>query len=343
MRKFSSIFLLTVFINLMLISACNDKDEDIPNQQYKVAMLASGHTFDDLSFLQSCKDGMERAKSDFNLLVEYNIDTTSDKYQERLDHYGNQEFDMIIAIGFMWDDAVVEAAKKYSQSSFVIVDTELSEAQDNALSILFDVDEASFPLGYLSAWWADTHDTIDPKLGYVGAMYIPQIRQFIEPFNSGANRYNVQYGKSVDTIGVYANDFFNEDLGKHMADSLIGLGADVIFGVGSETGNGSLLKASELGKVGIGTDVDQYYSFPEVSDILLSSAMKGLDNAIYEVIKSFINGAFIGGSIYNGKLVNFGVGTAPYHNYESHIPDSINIEIDKIKVGIIDGSISTTW
>jgi len=237
---------------------------------------------------------------------------------------------------------VVEAAKKYPQSSFVIVDTELSEVQENALSILFDVDEASFPLGYLSAWWADTHDT-DPKLGYVGAMYIPQIRQFIEPFNSGANRYNIQYGKNVDTIGAYANDFFNEDLGKHMSDSLIGLGADVIFGVGSETGNGSLLKAYELGKVGIGTDVDQYYSFPEVSDILLSSAMKGLDNAIYEVIKSFINGAFIGGSIYNGKLVNFGVGTAPYHNYESHIPDSINIEIDKIKAGIIDGSISTTW
>ncbi len=132
------------------------------------------------------------------------------------------------------------------------------------------------------------------------------------------------------------------ELGKHIADSLITLGADVIFGVGSETGNGSLLKAKERGKWCIGVDVDQYYSFPEVSDVLLSSAMKGLDNAIYELVKSFVDDTFIGG-IYNGKLANNGVGIAPYHNYESLIPDSIKIEIDSIQAGIINGSISTGW
>ena len=133
------------------------------------------------------------------------------------------------------------------------------------------------------------------------------------------------------------------ELGKHIADSLITLGADVIFGVGSETGNGALLKAREHGKWCIGVDVDQYYSFPEISDMLLSSAMKGLDNAIYEVVKSFVDDTFIGGGIYNGKLANDGVGIAPYHNYESLIPDSIKIEIESIRAEIINGSISTGW
>ena len=343
MKKISKIILLLTTLALLVIAACKKKDENIPEQIYKVAMLAEGNTFDDLSFLQSCKEGMEKAKNDFNLKVEYNIDTASDKYQERIDAYGDQNFDLVIAIGFMWNDAVVSAAKKYPLSHFIIVDTELSEPQNNAVSILFDVDEAAYPLGFLSAWWADTHDSIDPKLGYVGALYIPQIRQFIEPFNNGAYRYNQQYGKSVDTLGDYAGDFFNVELGKHIADSLITLGADVIFGVGSETGNGSLLKARELGKWGIGVDVDQYYSFPEVSDILLSSAMKGLDNAIYEVVKSFVDDTFIGGGIYNGKLANDGVGIAPYHDYESLIPDSIKIEIESIGAGIINGSIPTGW
>jgi basic membrane protein A len=286
---------------------------------------------------------MEKAKDNFNLIVEYNIDTASNNYQERIDYYGDQNFDLIIAIGFMWNDAVIATAKKYPNSKFVIVDTELSESQNNAISILFDVDEAAFPLGFLSAWWADTHDSIAPKLGWVAALNIPQIQQFVESYNNGASYYNQQYSKSVETIGAYADDFFNEELGKHIADSLINLSADVIFGVGSETGNGSLLKAKELGKAGIGVDVDQYYSFPEVSDILLSSAMKGLDNAIYEVVKSFVDNTFSGGGIYNGKLANEGVGIAPYHDYESQIPDSIKIEIESIKAGIIEGSISTGW
>lgn len=341
MKKNSKIILLLSILSLVLISSCNDKDT--PQRIYRVAMLAQGNTFDDLSFLQSCKEGMENAKSDFDLDVEYNIDNSTDKYQERIETYGNSNFDLIIAIGFMWNDAIVEAAMKYPNSKFIIVDTELSESQNNAVSILFDVDEAAFPLGFLSAWWADANDNSDPKLGYVGALEIPQIRQFIEPFSNGADRYNQQYGKSVETIGVYAGDFFNQDLGIHLADSLIAEGADVIFGVGSETGNGSLLSAMENGKTGIGVDVDQYYSFPEVSTSLLSSAMKGLDKAIYEVVKSFVVNNFNGGSIYNGKLSNEGVGTAPYHDYENVIPDSIKTEIENIKAGIIDGSISTGW
>lgn len=337
------IILLLVVLNLILTTACNNKDEDPISQKYSVAMLASGDTFDDLSFLQSCKEGMERAKDDFNLSVEYNIDTTSNQYQARIDTYGDSDFDLIIAIGFMWDEAVVNAAKKFPNLKFIIVDAELSESQVNAISILFDVDEAAYPLGFLSAWWADANDNTDPKLGYVGALEIPQIRQFIEPFSNGADRYNQQYGKTVEITGVYAGDFFNMDLGKHLADSLITTGTDVIFGVGSETGNGALLRAKELGRVCIGVDVDQYYSFPDVSASLLSCAMKGLDNAIYEVVKSFAEDNFVGALNYNGKLANEGVGTAPYHDYETLIPDSIKTEIESIKAGIIDGSISTGW
>lgn len=149
--------LLLTFFAFLIISACNNKDENTPQYVYKVAMIAEGNTFDDLSFLQSCKEGMELAKNEFNLTVEYNINT-GDNYQERINYYGDQGFDIIIGIGFMWNDAVGTAAGNYPLSKFVIVDTELLETRNNALSILFDVDEAAFPLGFLSAWWADAHD-----------------------------------------------------------------------------------------------------------------------------------------------------------------------------------------
>lgn len=337
----SRLLLLTSIIVILIISC--DKKNDNPDNTVKVAMLAEGNTFDDLSFLQSCKEGMERAKTDFNLSVEYNVDTTTNMYQTRIDNFASQNYNLIIAIGYMWNDAILEAAKKYPNIKFILVDNELSETRNNVVSIVFDVDEAAFPIGFLSAWWAETQGSNSAKTACVGALKIPQIRQFIEPFNNGVNYYNSTYTRNVDTSEVYAGDFFDAELGAHVADSLINEGADIIFCIGSETASGALLKAKQRSIWGVGTDVDQYYSFPEVADFMLSSAEKGLDNSIYNVIKSFTEKKFDGGNTYHGNLENMGVAIAPFHNADAIIVDSIKTKIEDIKTGIIDGSISTEW
>jgi basic membrane protein A len=335
-------FLWLLIGALWFLTSCKKK-ENQPQQKIRVAMLAQGITFDDLAFLQSCKTGLEKAKTDFSIGCEYNIDTTTNHYQERLEYYAEQNFDLIIAVGFMWHDAVVAATNNYPGTRFVLVDAQLAESHANAVSILFDVDEVAYPLGFLSAWWANSRNHLNPAVGYVGALMIPQIRQFILPYLNGVERFNQEYGKSVAFHGVYAGSFIDAGLGGQLADSLITLGADVIFGVGGQTGNGALFKAKERGKQGIGVDVDQFISFPEVSDILISSAMKSLDNAIYAVVKSFVGGSFNGGGIYTGNLENLGVQLAPYHDYDSQIPDSVKRSIEKIKAGIINGTISTGW
>jgi len=306
-------------------------------------MLAQGITFDDQAFLQSCKNGLEQAKNDFDLECEYNIDTTTTRYRERLEYYAGLDFDLIIAVGHMWNDAVVQASKEYPDIAFVLVDAALSEQQPNALSILFDVDEVAYPLGYLSAWWARSHDSTDPAVGFVGALEIQQIRQFTEPFLKGVDHFNQEYSATIAYGGFYASTFIDTDLGEQLADSLITLGADVIFGVGGQTGNGALLMAKERGKWGIGVDVDQSVSIPEVSGILISSAMKRLDNAIYAVIQSYIENNFNGNGIYTGSLANEGVEMAPYHSFYAQITDSVKLAIENIKAGIMNGTISTGW
>ena len=342
MNKPTGFIIWLIIGTLWFITACS-KEENTPQRTNRIAMLAQGITFDDLSFLQSCKTGLEKAKPVFTISCEYNIDTTTNRYQERLEYYGNLNFDLIIAVGYMWNDAVVASAKKHPATRFVLVDAEISQPLPNVVSILFDVDEVAYPLGFLSAWWAFNNDNQNPMVGFVGALEIPPIRQFTEPYLNGLKRFIKEYGKAVAYHGVYAGTFIDSGLGGYLADSLITLGADVMFGVGGQTGNGALLKAKERGKQGIGVDVDQFLSFPEVSDILISSAMKSLDNAIYAVVKSFVDGNFNGGGIYTGNLANQGVQMAPWHDYESQIPDSVNLAIENIKAGIIDGSIKTGW
>jgi len=304
-------------------------------------MFARGTTYEDKAFLQNCKTGMDRAINAFNIYCDYRIYATDTNYTELVDAAAVDN-DLIIGIGYMWTEAIFEAAGKYPDKKFILVDAELSAPVNNAVSILFDVDEAAYPLGFLSAWWADSRNDGTPAVGYVGAVDIPQIMLFTEPFINGVNRYNEKYSASVTAYGNYVGTFFSKEAGERIADSIITLGADVIFGVGSETGQGALDKAMERGKAGIGVDVDQYYSDPEVSSILISSAMKRLDNAIYTIVESASKNSFPGGTIYKGNLRNSGVATAPYHNFESLIPDSIKAEVEQIKAGIISGEIYTS-
>ena len=71
---------------------------------------------------------------------------------------------------------------------------------------------------------------------------------------------------------------------------MIAQGCDVVFGVGGNTGNGGLLAAKEKGLMAIGVDVDQYNTYPEVKDALISSAQKNVDVAVYEYLKAVKGG-----------------------------------------------------
>ncbi|MCF8345171.1 MAG: hypothetical protein K9H13_11100, partial [Bacteroidales bacterium] len=90
-RSNQVLFLLAVILVFSL--SCNEKEDD-PVEPYKVAMLAEGHSFDDMAFLQSCKEGMERAQVDFELELDYDADTTTDQYIQRLRYYCSNHFDL---------------------------------------------------------------------------------------------------------------------------------------------------------------------------------------------------------------------------------------------------------
>jgi basic membrane protein A len=118
---------------------------------------------------------------------------------------------------------------------------------------------------------------------------------------------------------------------------------DVIFGVGGKTGNGGIAAATEAGKWGVGVDVDQYFTLPNDKQILITSCMKRLDNAVFAVVEQAVNGEFPGGGLYVGTLENGGMGLAPYHDFEGEIPAELDAEVQDIVAGIIAGEISTGW
>ena len=66
-----------------------------------------------------------------------------------------------------------------------------------------------------------------------------------------------------------------------------------------------------------------------------------MDNAVFAAIQGVVDGTFAGGT-YLGTVENGGVDISPFHDFEDAVPDDVKAELDDIRAGIIDGSISTT-
>jgi basic membrane protein A len=107
----------------------------------------------------------------------------------------------------------------------------------------------------------------------------------------------------------------------------------VIFGAGGNTGSGGLLAAKNAGVMAIGVDVDQYFTYPEVREVLLTSASKKVDIAAAAAVKEFATGRLSAG-IVTATVANGGVGLAPYHDWEQKIPAACKEQVNRAEEAI---------
>ncbi len=93
------------------------------------------------------------------------------------------------------------------------------------------------------------------------------------------------------------------------------------------------------GKWAIGVDNDQTLTLPEYAGAILTSAQKAIDVSVLDVIKK-TSGGDLGGEDYSGTLANAGVLLSPFHDFDSQISADTKTELDALKAGIVDGSVT---
>lgn len=339
MRKWVLATIVALMTLSLLVVGCGPAE----GEGVKVGMVSDVGGLDDASFNQNTWEGLERAQEELGIEAKFIESQAQADYEKNITEFAEQDYDLIITVGFLLADATAKMAEQYPDQKMAIIDNAYDPPLPNVAGIIFNVDEAAFPIGYLAAGWAVLKDPADPQVGWVAGMQIPPVEQFIVAYEAGVAYYNAQKGANVQSKGVYVGDFEAPDLGKTQGQSLIDEGVDIIFGCGGKTGNGGIAAAKENGKWGIGVDVDQYYTLPNEKDILITSVMKRLDNAVFGVVDSLLNDKFPGGGVYVGTLENDGVGLAPYHDFENEVPDELKKEVEQIVEGIKKGEIDTGW
>lgn len=288
----------------------------------------------DMGFNWLSYQGLLRAQSELGVAGTVYTSTSPADYEPNLQQCVADGNDLCISVGFFTEDAIWKVAAANPDTRFAIVDVSRETYPDNLRGMTFAADE----LGYLAGTLAGLMTQSD-VVGSVAGMQIPPVEAFVEPYRRAAQCAN----PDVTTIITYTGTFADPDLGAQVAQEMIAQGADVVFGVGGAMGNGAVLTAAQSGVWGIGIDVDQYLTTfmsgtVAGSDRLLSSAMKHLDNAVFDTIADVASGTFTSGTVLY-DLAADGIGLAPFHEADALVPQSVRDELKRVEQGVIGGTI----
>ncbi len=294
--------------------------------EMKIAMVTDVGGVNDQSFNQSAWEGLKRAEKDFGIKVAYKESKQDADYAPNMETLTDAGYDLIWGIGFLMGDAIKETAEINPDQKYAIIDFSYGpETPKNVACAVFQEEEPSFLVGYIAGKMTKTN-----KVGFVGGIKFPLIEKFEYGYMAGAKLAN----PDVEVLSQYAESFTDAAKGKAITNNMYQQGADIVFHASGGVGDGVIEAAKERGKWAIGVDKDQNFLAP---DNVLTSAMKRVDNAIYDIGKRLIAGEFAGGDTVVYNLENEGVGIAPTSN--KHVPAEILQEVDgliaKIKAGEI--------
>ena len=121
----------------------------------------------------------------------------------------------------------------------------------------------------------------------------------------------------VQYAGVTPEAFRNPGKGKELALSQYQQGVNVIYHASGSTGLGVFEAARQTGKFAIGVDADQYGEAP---GRIVTSMVKGIDVAVFDMIKRVKEHTFKGG-VYTFGLAQNGVGYVYDEHNRALIPD----------------------
>jgi len=314
---------------------------------FLACMVSDAGGFDDQSFNQAAAAGLDRAVAELGVQDARAQSSGNEDYGPNVDTMVQQGCNLVFGVGFLLEDSIQAAAEANADVNFALLDSAFSAPDfspvtlENAKPILFNTAEASYLAGYLAAGMTETG-----KVATFGGMQIPSVAIFMDGFADGVAKYNEDNGTTVQLLGwdkatqngSFTGDFDNQSNGQVFTEQFIAQGADIVMPVAGPVGLGAAAAAEAAGNVKIiWVDSDGFVT-TSYGPIILTSVMKFMEGAVFNTIDEAVQGSFTSDP-YVGTLENEGVGIAPFHDFDSAVPQELKDAIDGLKTQIIAGDI----
>lgn len=322
---------------LLAVAGCSSSD-DGGNGGGEGSDVSVGLAYDiggrgDQSFNDSAAAGLDRAVEELGVsateLEAGNADTEAQK-EERLRLLASDGANPVIAVGFAYAESVAKVAAEFPDTNFAIVDETVDG--ENVASLVFAENEGSYLVGAIAAQASQTG-----RVGFVGGVDTELIKKFEAGYVAGAQAINpdIQIDIKYLTSAPDFTGFSDPAKGKTAAEAMYQGGADVVYHAAGGSGTGVFEAAKAANALAIGVDSDQYLAAPDdLKPVILTSMIKRVDNAVFDMIQSVVDGSPLVG-VQTFDLAVDGVG---YSTSNSAV-DPYIAKTDELKQQIISGAI----
>ena len=360
MKKVYSIMAMLLTL-AVLLTACGGAATEEPaapaepaEPTLKIGVVTDVGQLEDKSFNQASYEGGKAAADNlgaqFDVIVTQNI---SD-YKQNIQTFVDQGFNVIITVGFLIGTDTTIAAKENPDVTFIGVDQGICVDENgdpdatfacagdaatllpNYQGIVFAEEQAGYLAGIVAASISESG-----VIGAVGGTNVPAVVAYNAGYVAGAQSVNPDIQTLYqETNPDPAKGFNDPATGKAIAQQFIGQGADVLFQIAGLTGQGVLEAACDAGVYGIGVDVDQVETLPNLSGCIVTSAEKKLKDTVQAVTESVAAGTFKAGTVtYNAASNPPAIGLAPYHDLADLITPEIQAKLDDAMAKMASGEL----
>jgi basic membrane protein A len=299
-----------------------------PTSGFKVGLVTDLGGLNDRGFNHLAFVGLQKAAADFKVQTRVVQSASPADYVPNLSSLARQGYNLVVGVGFTEIQAMATVAKQYPKTHFAIVD--VSNADENHLKnvegLLFKEQQVGYLAGYAAGLAAKARG--GTAVSTVGGQKQPPVDRYIAGFQAGAKAAF----PGVKTLNAYSQDFEVQAKCKEIALNQIAAGSVVVFQVAGGCGLGALDAAKEKGVWGVGVDADQGF----LGSYVLTSALKGVDEAVYLAIKDAKDGHFKGGQDAVYGLEQKGVGLG---KFSPKAPKGIEAKTKQIEQQIVSGKI----
>ena len=310
-------------------------------------MVTDTGGINDKSFNQSSYAGVTAAAAaDSNITPKYLQSQSTSDYASNITAFLGQKCGIIVTVGFLMGQATQTAAAANPNQKFAIVDFSYTPALKNVDALLFNTLQDGYLGGYLAAGMSKTG-----KVATFGGQKLSTVTIYMDGFADGVAYYNQKHHKNVQVLGwneatqtgEFTNSFTDLTAGQRITQTFITEGADVIFPVAGGVGLGAAKAVQTADQAGqnvnmMWVDTDGCVSAAQYCKYFITSVEKGITTAVKTAVLAAASGKFTGGN-YVGTLANGGVTLAPFHDFASKVPASLQSELAQIKTQIENGTI----
>lgn len=313
----------------LILTGCSKGGNEGGSQKPELALVTDSGDINDKSFNQSAWEATTKVGEEKNVGTRYYKPGEFNEagYVEAIELAVTSGAKAVVLPGFKFETAITKVQDKYPEVKFILVDAVPNGADpsENVYCALFTEQQSGYLAGYAAVKEGFT------KLGFMGGIALPAVKNFGFGYVQGAKDAAKEMGTTVTMDYLYTGTFNESPEIKTQASTWYTNGTEVIFSCGGAICNSIFSAAEENGAKAIGVDSDQ----KDASEAVITSAMKGVYNAVYAQLNAVLDGTFEGG-IHTLSAADNAVQLSPdFTRFENFTEDMYKEVFEKVASGEI--------